>query len=978
MRIAARIARALGPPLAVILAAGLLPGVPLPRVRPSTLDSAPVVVGRRDGMVDVSARDGAGGPPLGGVHLRAMAVVDGRALFAGVADTGTDGHARLSNLPRGELWILADAMGRARASTRLVVGADPAAVTFELGPEHAFDALVTDDRGAPMADAEVEATSPSDPLPVGARCGKDGAAHLARLAAGPWRVVARAPGYEDAEGHVERNGESVALTLRLLSALVVRVLAASGASEGGARVAVAGATVWPPRVAETEADGIVRLGGLGAGTYALRATHGDAVSPIELGVTLERGETKSVDLRLAPGRYVSVRTADGDGDEATPIPGARLSLAEGGLSPFPIEATTAANGRARLGPIAPGPATLGARAEGYVARGALAVPDPPPVELRVVLVRAGSIVGRVVDARGDPVDGATLEIAGTDLNGGPVVDDPRRASFQRTHFEAMLAGPQPMLPAGVLGVVPGPVPPIPLGAAGLLLPASPPVAAESQPWVTRADGTFTASPVTPGRVRVVVRHPQYVEAQSEVVSLAPGGEARVDVLMREGGVLTGRVVDARDRPAAGAHVFVSATRGTMERVTRAASDGTFTFASLPETVSLGAAAAESDAPEVRLTLTIPEGGRQDVTVRLPEPRDPLPVQVVDERGRPVDAAQLTATSLAADVPLRATAFTDARGEAQIRGARGLALRVEARAPGRAPKVVAADPAGDSLRIELGAGETATGEVVADRRRDPIAGAEVTLYTEVGARRATTDRDGAFTLEELAPGPARLRVWASGFAAASLELTIPESGGRRPFAIDRVQLAASGTAEGTVVDAQGAPVAGARVALEHAPTWLVVGANPVGVATTDPRGRFSLSELPEGTVKLEAYAPDLGRARAEVTIAAGRTTDGVRLALEPVDAGGAHEVPPPGGVAVTLGETSAPVEVVVASVVEGSEAERAGLAPGDTIVTVDGAAVHSMEDARACLSGPLAADVVVNVRRGDRVVALRVPREVVRR
>jgi C-terminal processing protease CtpA/Prc len=86
----------------------------------------------------------------------------------------------------------------------------------------------------------------------------------------------------------------------------------------------------------------------------------------------------------------------------------------------------------------------------------------------------------------------------------------------------------------------------------------------------------------------------------------------------------------------------------------------------------------------------------------------------------------------------------------------------------------------------------------------------------------------------------------------------------------------------------------------------------------------------------------------------------------------------GSVAVTLGETDEPVEVVIASVVPGSEAERAGLAPGDVIATVDGAAVHTMQEARAKLSGPVADDVLVGVKRGDRALTLRVTREAVRR
>jgi S1-C subfamily serine protease len=188
-------------------------------------------------------------------------------------------------------------------------------------------------------------------------------------------------------------------------------------------------------------------------------------------------------------------------------------------------------------------------------------------------------------------------------------------------------------------------------------------------------------------------------------------------------------------------------------------------------------------------------------------------------------------------------------------------------------------------------------------------------------------------------------------------------------------------EGQVVDERGDPVAGARVARDHVPTWLVVGTSPLGVALSDAKGRFTLRELPEGNLVLEAYAPDRGRALAEgVRVTAGRTTVNVRIVL---GARSADQAPAPesmatGSVAVTLGETGEPVEVVIVSLVEGSEAERAGLAPGDVLLAVDGASVATMSEARARLSGPLADDVVLRVRRGEQTLALRVARESVRR
>src|SRR5206468_3172953 len=135
--------------------------------------------------------------------------------------------------------------------------------------------------------------------------------------------------------------------------------------------------------------------------------------------------------------------------------------------------------------------------------------------------------------------------------GMPIDEDPQRISFREAHFTAALAGPTPLIPAGELGVMPGSVPPIPHGpnaipggvslAPGGALSAPSKVAAV-EPWITGRDGAFEAKPIPPGRVRVLVTHPQYVEAMSELVTLAEGKDAKVDVVLSRGGTVEGTVV----------------------------------------------------------------------------------------------------------------------------------------------------------------------------------------------------------------------------------------------------------------------------------------------------------------------------------------------------------------------------------------------------------------------------------------------------
>jgi hypothetical protein len=949
-----------------------------------TAPALPKEIEGRDGVLDVIVTTKDEGHPIAHARVRAFAILDGRAHAAAEATSDEGGRATLRALPQAEHWIVAEAEGRARASQMVVIVAGARRLDLALGPEHVLDVEVKTEQGAPVSGAEIEARSGGDPFPVGGRSAENGLAHVGRLAEGPFTVIVRAPGYEEVTRRRVPEGEKLVVTLGKQGALVVKVIGADGQPAPQARVLVASPTLWPARLAETGADGSVRIAGLASGTYALRATKGSLVSPIELGVSIAKSEQKEVELRLGPGVSIVCRVVDATNDDG--VANAKVSLAENGISPFPIEGVTDKTGRVVLGPIARGPSSLSARADGFVPKSAMRIDEDPPPEVKVPLMRGGVLLGKVTDTRGYSVDGATIRVVGTDIEGMPIDEDPQRSSFREAHFTATLGGPSPLIPAGELGVMPGPVPPIPhgpsLGASALPYAQSQARTASEEPWVTGRDGMFRASPVTPGRVRAYVRHPQYVEAMSDVVLLAPDKEARVDVVLQRGGNVEGRVVDVKRRPVVGALVTMLATRGSFERVTRTGTDGSFAFAAVPDAVTILVSPPDEEPTVIaaRVELVVPEAGKKTIEIVLPEPRPPLLVKVTGDRGSPVDAAQITAVSLDPQEALRVTAFTDARGEAQLRDAKGVALRVEVHAPGRAARILTTTPETQRLDVALGSAESVSGEVTT-KRRDGIEGAEVVLQTETGVRHARTGKDGTFTVNDVAPGPARLRVRASGRAPVTREITIEQKGGRKPTEVPRIELMEEGIVEGIVVDGRGDPVPGARIAKDAVPTYLPVGAPLVGMAVADAKGRFKLGELSEGMIVLEAYAADVGRARREnVKVNAGRTTSDVKIVIVKGDPG-AKEPMATGGVAVTLGETVAGLEgpeVVIVAVSENSEAERAGLQANDIVLEIAGAKPANIVEARTRLAGPVHDDVVVKVRRGERILALRIPREAVRR
>lgn len=971
----------------ILLCLGSITDAPLVTVRfeiaPPPL---PTSVQNRDASVVVSVRD-EHGEAVRGARVEVLTDIDERVYRAGGARSDAKGIARIESLPRGHAWVIADAEGYARASASVVLVCAPGGkcardVALVLGPEHTFVVNVVDTDGHGISNAELEVAG-ADPLPYGARTDSQGRAEVGRLGEPPWVVTARALGYDETTARNVRDGAAIKLVLHRLGSILVHVVDEADKPVQNAHVRIAGTALWPAREGKTGEHGGVKLAGLFTGSYALRATDGGRASPIELGVMLGAGENKELTLRLAPGRMVIAHVTDGDAQDSDDVAGARVVLAESGVSPFPLEAVTDKRGRAQLGPIAPGPATLSARADGFVGRAGVAVPEALASggEVRVVLARAGILTGRVVDGRGFPIGGATIEIVGNDFAGGPIDDDPRRASFSEAAFRATLAGPAQLVPAGELGVVPGPVPPIPRGPVLFGPPGKQTEIARAEPWVSAADGTFRATPATPGRVRALVRHPEYVEAWSDLVTIPAGGEASVTIVLHAGGTLEGRVVDAQNRPVSGARVEMSATRGTLARTTKTSSDGTFAFVAVPHELSLDVYASDDDlSPALRTQAAVSDGERRDVVLTLPAARDAVLVRVRDDRGYPIASAEIAIASLDPSAPLRQTVFTDGRGEATLPNARGMNVRLETSAPGHAPNQTTLDAAPAELDVALGAAATVTGMVRASRG-DPLVDAEVVFSMDSGVRHLRTDAHGAFSAADLAPGAARVVVRANGYATVERAITVPD----KSLAMGAIDLASEGVVEGEVRNFRGDPVQGAHVARGTVPVFLAVGTTPPDIATTDSRGHFKLGALGDGTFSLEAYAPDIGRGRADVRVMAGRTTTNVRIVLGAAD--GASVDHAAATLAVTLGESvvrdaagnETARDVVIVVVAEGSEAEHAGLLPNDVITDVDGAAVHTIESARLKLGGPATSDVVLGVRReGHAPLKVRASREAVRR
>lgn len=938
----------------------------------------PATAGKRDAALAVSVTNSAGAP-LANASVTLFWEQNGAEYPLGVALTDRGGRAGLRDLPHGAAWVLVESAGLARAARAVMLQAGAAALRVALEPQGQERVHVTDERGAAIAGATVLIRT-RDPVPFGALTDVKGDATLGRLERAPWDVSVTARGYESAE----RAGVTgpVTLALRRLSSISVLVTHPDGTPAPNATVAIAGSSLWPARRTQSGADGRCRIAGLLAGSYDLFATLGSDVSEPLVGYGLERGSDTELTLVLEPGHFVNVLVTDGDGESPAVVPDAEVVLAPGGVGSFPLLGRTGSHGRVTLGPVGRGIASVGARADGFVS-GALVALSAGEREVTVPLARGAVLHGDVVDARGFPIGGATIDVVGTDSFGLPISDSPLTTAFRNTHFDYALAGPAPLVPAGELGVMPGPVPPIPApgthvspGADLWTLAQAPPPAVDA--WVTNPSGSFTARPVTPGRVRAVARHPDYVEGSSASVVLAPGGEARVRIVLLAGGTLAGRVLDDRSFPVEGAEVEVASRRTSLTQSALTSRDGSFELSGVPADVTVSVRRPGGERRiALRRDLTVPESQRTEVDLTLPAPRESVRFEVENGAGEPVELASVAVLSIDPNTPLRETLFTAADGGAEIADARGLALRIVVEAPGFPRKISTFEHAPELVRVALEAGVLVEGEVTAVRGRKDVAGASVTLVAGGVRRVARTDAEGHYRFADIALGPVHLAVSHPDYARAELDVTVAATGrADRPFELPALDLAEPGGVEGDVVDANGDAVAGARVAVGSAPAFMPAGALPPGMTQTDARGHFKLDGVAEGSQTLEAVSALSGRGRASVDVRAGRVSDRVRIVVS----GKPSEQSADGGnVAVTLGErgSGSALEVVVASVAPSSEAERAGVAAGDVLVGVDGARPTSMSDARHRLAGRAGTDVVLELVRGGTREVLRVAREIVR-
>jgi len=360
--------------------------------------------------------------------------------------------------------------------------------------------------------------------------------------------------------------------------------------------------------------------------------------------------------------------------------------------------------------------------------------------------------------------------------------------------------------------------------------------------------------------------------EADVVVSAPGHGARLarvnsdrsTVQFDAESTVTLRVLRPDGRPAQRAVV----RSGTGRRLPLALTDerGDATIHLPPQ----GREVLECEAADgalVRGVVRTPQGGAAMppiVEMRLSEP--------VHIRGRVIDTTTTLEIPSAAvwvhSDPGRAT-LTDQLGGFDLTVPfRGDQLSLGVAASGYVSATASAWPeVAPEQSIGLTAAVPFAGWIV-DGFERPVSGASVwaepsgqglSPFGTPGAGRATSGPDGSFWIDNVVYSrPYRLTVDAGGFASSVLELPPFEQGVATEPA--RIVLTNGRQPWGTVVSLEGAPVAGAQVALLWPQADMELGAgiisrDAIGPVTSNARGEFEFSSVAPGRYGIEISHPE---------------------------------------------------------------------------------------------------------------------------
>lgn len=514
------------------------------------------------------------------------------------ATTDTDGSFSFDKLLGREYAIGARAGDRIGGplTTKVTAGGEPVVIRLRAGAQLVVTVRAADG-DQPIAGATVTLLEGGEPTET---TDGDGHATFRGVGDGYTSVTAVAPGYGPANGSVmigktQRLAE-VAVWLSPGAAVSGVVVDERGAPIKDAKVTASDVSLgWDPARGRgqapitTDGKGAFTIPALAAGSYRVNAadeTHAPAASePFTVdGVN----PTTGIKVVMPAGAHLAGVVVDSAGQ---PAAYATVKLSGSEAAADTVYRQAAADERGQFSIDALPRREVKVRAESETAASAVASVDlaavPEKKDLRLLLDQEGAISGVVVDGAGEPVAEASVS-AVVDF----LADDRKRGDFTLASSTATTTdgggrftlrgledgsyrlaasreghGERAAFGADSVSAKTGAtdvrlVLPAPGGVRGTITMngKAPPLAVVSAGWehrVTTRDGSFELGGMNPGKYDLRITGPDFAEVARGDVAVADGKVTDVGAIaVTAGRKATGRVVDSKGAPVAGAKVLV--------------------------------------------------------------------------------------------------------------------------------------------------------------------------------------------------------------------------------------------------------------------------------------------------------------------------------------------------------------------------------------------------------------------------------------